>query len=100
LQDVNSLPINFVISWFEQKVRFGRMTPPFPQDGETDSVVVVLVCRDQAVAVFLTMLFLGIKNIRLGPQLPVSHGEGWVSCLFRRGSVTCIPPMPARGGLD
>lgn len=40
--DVNSLPISYAISWFEQK----------------------------AVAVFLTMLHLGVKNIRLGPALP------------------------------
>ncbi|TFJ84678.1 hypothetical protein NSK_004142 [Nannochloropsis salina CCMP1776] len=40
--DVNDLPLQYAISWFEQK----------------------------AVAVFLTMLFLGLKNIKLGPQLP------------------------------
>lgn len=40
--DINSLPISYAISWFEQK----------------------------AVAVLLTMLHLGIKNIHLGPVLP------------------------------
>ena len=40
--DVHSLPLSFVVSWFEQK----------------------------AVAVLLTLLHLGIKNIRLGPNLP------------------------------
>jgi hydroxylamine reductase len=40
--DINSLPISYAISWFEQK----------------------------AVVVFLTMLHLGVKNIRLGPNLP------------------------------
>ncbi|KAF6257770.1 Prismane-like protein [Scenedesmus sp. NREL 46B-D3] len=40
--DVNSLPLSLDISWFEQK----------------------------AVAVLLTLLNLGVKNIRLGPQLP------------------------------
>lgn len=39
---VNDLPLSLVISWFEQK----------------------------AVAVLLTLLYLGVKNIRLGPQLP------------------------------
>ena len=39
---VNDLPLSLVISWFEQK----------------------------AVAVLLTLLFLGIKDIRLGPNLP------------------------------
>lgn len=39
---VNELPLSLIISWFEQK----------------------------AVAVLLTLLYLGIKNIRLGPNLP------------------------------
>ncbi len=42
LEDVNQLPLSFVISWFEQK----------------------------AVAVFLSLLHLNIKNIYLGPNLP------------------------------
>ncbi len=40
--DVNSLPLSFVLSWYEQK----------------------------AVCILLTLLHLGIKNIRLGPSLP------------------------------
>ncbi len=40
--DVNSLPLSMVLSWYEQK----------------------------AVAVLLTLLSLGIKDIRLGPSLP------------------------------
>ncbi|MFA5863311.1 MAG: hydroxylamine reductase [Phycisphaerae bacterium] len=40
--DVNSLPLSMVLSWYEQK----------------------------AVVILLTLLFLGIKNIRLGPSLP------------------------------
>lgn len=40
--DVNSLPLSIILSWYEQK----------------------------AVAVLLTLLYLGIKNIRLGPTLP------------------------------
>lgn len=40
--DVNSLPLSMVLSWYEQK----------------------------AVAVLLTLLHLGIKNIHLGPSLP------------------------------
>lgn len=40
--DVNSLPLSMVLSWYEQK----------------------------AVAILLTLLYLGIKNIRLGPSLP------------------------------
>ena len=39
---VNDLPLSLVLSWYEQK----------------------------AVAILLTLLFLGIKNIRLGPSLP------------------------------
>ena len=40
--DINSLPLSLNLSWFEQK----------------------------AVAVLLTLLHLGVKNIRLGPVLP------------------------------
>jgi hydroxylamine reductase len=40
--DVNKLPLSLILSWFEQK----------------------------AVAILLTLLHLGIKNIRLGPSLP------------------------------
>jgi hydroxylamine reductase len=40
--DVNELPLSLVLSWYEQK----------------------------AVAILLTLLYLGIKNIRLGPTLP------------------------------
>lgn len=39
---VNDLPLSFVISWYEQK----------------------------AVGILLTLLYLGIKNIRLGPSIP------------------------------
>ena len=39
---VNELPLSFVLSWYEQK----------------------------AVAVLLTLLYLGVKNIRIGPSLP------------------------------
>jgi len=40
--DVNSLPLSIILSWYEQK----------------------------AVAILLSLLHLGIKNIRLGPSLP------------------------------
>jgi len=40
--DVNSLPLSLILSWYEQK----------------------------AVAILLTLLALGIKNMRLGPSLP------------------------------
>lgn len=40
--DVNGLPLSLILSWYEQK----------------------------AVAILLTLLYLGIKNMRLGPSLP------------------------------
>jgi hydroxylamine reductase len=40
--DVNSLPLSLILSWYEQK----------------------------AVCILLTLLHLGIKNMRLGPSLP------------------------------
>jgi hydroxylamine reductase len=39
---VNDLPLSFVLSWYEQK----------------------------AVSILLTLLYLGVKNIKLGPTLP------------------------------
>ena len=39
---VNELPLSFILSWYEQK----------------------------AVSILLTLLHLGIQNIRLGPSLP------------------------------
>jgi hydroxylamine reductase len=39
---VNDLPLSMILSWYEQK----------------------------AVAILLTLLYLGIKDIRLGPSLP------------------------------
>jgi len=39
---VNELPLSMILSWYEQK----------------------------AVAILLTLLYLGIKNMRLGPSLP------------------------------
>lgn len=45
---VNDLPLSFVLSWYEQK----------------------------AVAVLLTLLHLGIRNIRLGPTLPAFVSPG------------------------
>ena len=42
LDDINKLPISYDIAWYEQK----------------------------AVAVLLALLFLGVKNIRLGPTIP------------------------------
>lgn len=52
--DVNSLPLSLDISWFEQK----------------------------AVAVLLTLLHLGVKNIRLGPVLPVGASFPCCRCGF------------------
>jgi hydroxylamine reductase len=52
---VNDLPLSLVVSWYEQK----------------------------AVAILLTLLHLGIKNIRLGPSLPaflaLSTSRTWIS---------------------
>jgi len=42
LEDINQLPISYNISWYEQK----------------------------AVIVLLALLYLGVKNIHLGPTLP------------------------------
>jgi hydroxylamine reductase len=53
--DVNSLPINYEISWFEQK----------------------------AVVVLLTLLHLGVKNINLGPRLPAFVPKSLLDILIK-----------------
>jgi hydroxylamine reductase len=50
---VNDLPLSLILSWYEQK----------------------------AVAVLLTLLFLGIKNIRIGPTLPAFLSPGVLNLL-------------------
>jgi hydroxylamine reductase len=51
--DVNDLPLSFVLSWYEQK----------------------------AIAVVLTLLFLGVKNLRIGPKLPAFLSPGVLALL-------------------
>ncbi len=50
---VNDLPLSIILSWYEQK----------------------------AVAVLLTLLFLGVKNIRIGPTLPAFISPGVLEIL-------------------
>ena len=60
---VNDLPLSLILSWYEQK----------------------------AVAVLLTLLWLGVKNIRLGPTLPAFLTPGVTKVLvdsFQIGPVT------------
>lgn len=67
--DINSLPISYAISWFEQK----------------------------AVAVLLTMLHLGVKNIRLGPVLPAFITPNVLNILVEKYN---IMPTDVRHPLD
>lgn len=53
--DVNDLPLSIVLSWYEQK----------------------------AVSVLLTLLHLGIKNIKLGPTLPAFVSPGVLDVLVK-----------------
>lgn len=53
LKDINDLPISYDIAWYEQK----------------------------AVCVLLALLYLGVKNIRIGPTLPAFLSPGVVSIL-------------------
>ena len=59
---VNELPLSFVLSWFEQK----------------------------AVAILLTLLHLGIKNIRLGPSLPAFVTPSVLSVLVEKFNIAPI----------
>lgn len=58
--DVNDLPLSIILSWFEQK----------------------------AVAILLTLLSLGIKNIRIGPSLPAFVSPGVLNVLVENYGLT------------
>lgn len=60
--DVNNLPLTFLLSWYEQK----------------------------AVAVLLTLLHLGIKNIKLGPTLPAFLTPNVVKILVDKFNIAPI----------
>lgn len=59
---VNQLPLSFVLSWYEQK----------------------------AVAILLTLLYLGIKNIRLGPSLPAFLSPAVLNTLVKTFDIKLI----------
>ncbi len=60
--DVNSLPLSLILSWYEQK----------------------------AVVILLTLLHLGIKNIRIGPSLPAFVTPAVLDVLVRTFGLTPI----------
>lgn len=60
--DVNDLPLSFIISWYEQK----------------------------AVAVLLTMLYLGLKDIYLGPSLPAFVTPNVLRVLVEKFNIKAI----------
>ncbi len=60
--DVNELPLSLVLSWYEQK----------------------------AVAILLTLLHLGIKDIRLGPSLPAFVTPGVLDVLVKNFNIMPI----------
>ncbi|MDR3739221.1 MAG: hydroxylamine reductase [Terracidiphilus sp.] len=59
---VNDLPLSLVLSWYEQK----------------------------AVAVLLTLLYLGVKNIRIGPTLPAFLSPGVLQLLGEKYNLMAI----------
>ncbi len=59
---VNELPLSMVLSWYEQK----------------------------AVAILLTLLHLGIRNIRLGPSLPAFLTPGVLDVLVKNFGIQPI----------
>ena len=59
---VNELPLSFVLSWYEQK----------------------------AVVILLTLLHLGIKNMRIGPSLPAFIGPNVLNVLVEKFGLTPI----------
>lgn len=60
--DVNQLPLSLVLSWYEQK----------------------------AVAILLTLLYLGIKDIRLGPSLPAFLSSNILDTLVKTFNIKPI----------
>ena len=60
--DVNGLPLSFILSWYEQK----------------------------AVAILLSLLHLGIKDIRIGPSLPAFITPNVLNVLVKNYSLTPI----------
>ncbi len=60
--DVNSLPLSLILSWYEQK----------------------------AVCILLTLLHLGIKNIRLGPSLPAFISPNVLNILVEKFNIMPI----------
>ena len=59
---VNDLPLSLVLSWYEQK----------------------------AVCILLTLLYLGIKNIRLGPTLPAFVSPNVLKILTKEYGLSLI----------
>ena len=64
--DVNGLPLSMILSWYEQK----------------------------AVAILLTLLHLGVKDIRLGPTLPAFVSPGVLGVLVENFGIRPIPDSP------
>ncbi len=60
--DVNSLPLSMILSWYEQK----------------------------AVAILLSLFYLGIKNIRLGPSLPAFISPNVLNILIKKYNIKPI----------
>jgi hydroxylamine reductase len=59
---INDLPLSLVLSWYEQK----------------------------AVAILLSLLYLGIKNIRLGPSLPAFITPNMLKVLVEKFNIMPI----------
>ncbi|MHC4616632.1 MAG: hydroxylamine reductase [Planctomycetota bacterium] len=64
---VNDLPLSLVVSWYEQK----------------------------AVAILLTLLYLGIRNIRLGPSLPAFISPNLLNVLVEKFNIKPIGDVDA-----
>jgi len=65
--DVNGLPLSMILSWYEQK----------------------------AVAILLTLLALGVKNIKLGPSLPAFVSPAVLNVLVEKFAISPIATAEA-----
>lgn len=69
--EVNKLPLHLAVAWYEQK----------------------------ALAVLLTLLHLGIKNIRVGPIIPAFLSQGVTNMLVEKFSLQIAHPKDVNGDL-
>ena len=60
----------------------------------TDTKMFCFQCEQKAVVILLTLLFLGIRNIRLGPSLPAFVTPAMLKVLAEKFNIMPISTPP------